>query len=158
MYRRILVPHDGSAFAEQVLPNAKDIAQRFNAELHLLEAIEPPNPALLAPNEMDAGLGAEITMEALEEANDDAKARGEARLAALAQQLNAEGIKAVWRIVEGDAARSIIEYEKSADIDLVAMASHGRTGLIRTILGSVTDTVLRDGGRPVLVIRVKEPE
>ena len=91
MYQRILVPHDGSAFAEQVLPHAVDIARRFDAEIHLLEVIEPPNPALYAPDDMDSGLGAELTAEALDEANKVLREQGEARLSAVAEQLKAEG-------------------------------------------------------------------
>ncbi len=155
MYKRILVPHDGSTFAEQVLPHAIDIAKRFEAEIHLLEVIEPPNPALFT-QEMDGGLGAEITAEALLEAEEAQREQGEQRLSALAERLEADGVTAVWRIVEGSPAREIINYEKEADIDLVTMASHGRTGLVRMVLGSVTDTVLREGGRPVLVVRAKE--
>jgi nucleotide-binding universal stress UspA family protein len=93
----------------------------------------------------------------LDHANWLTREHGQARLSALANQLKAQGIRVIWSIVEGDPAHSIIEYEAKHNIDLVAMASHGRTGLTRALLGSVTDTVLREGGRPVLVIRAKEP-
>jgi nucleotide-binding universal stress UspA family protein len=62
----------------------------------------------------------------------------------------------VWTVTNGDPAREIIKYEVAHEIDLVAMASHGRTGLIRALLGSVTDAVLRGGGKPVLVVRATE--
>jgi nucleotide-binding universal stress UspA family protein len=155
MYRRILVPHDGSAFAEQVLPHATELAERFGAEIHLLEVIAPPNPALYA-NDLDSGAGAEVVTEALEEAQEELRVRGRERLTAVAKQLTEQGISAVWKVTDGDPAREIMAYEQEQDIDLVAMTSHGRTGLARAVLGSVTDTVLREGGRPVLVIRAQE--
>jgi nucleotide-binding universal stress UspA family protein len=156
VYKRILVPDDGSPFAEQVLPHAIDIAQKFGAEIHLLEVIEEINPALYASTDMDAGMGAEITTEALQEAQEEMRVTGRERLSAIADRLRAEGVQAVWSIVDGDPAHAIIEYERTHDIDLVTMASHGRSGIARAIMGSVTDQVLREGGRPMLVIRAKE--
>ena len=63
MYSRILVPHDGSSFAEQVLPHAVEIAKRFEAEIHLLEVIEPPNPAVFT-SDLEGGAGAPMAIEA----------------------------------------------------------------------------------------------
>ena len=86
MYNKILVPHDGSQFAEQVLPYASEIARRFEAEVHLLEVIETPNPAIYA-SELEEGLAAPTTLEAIDEALDAARATGRDRLQALTQQL-----------------------------------------------------------------------
>lgn len=155
MYSRILVPHDGSSFAEQVLPHAVDIAKRFEAELHLLEVIPPPNPAVFA-SDLEGGAGAPLAIEAIDEAQEELRNQGRERLQTLANELGAQGVKTVWTVTDGDPAHEIVAYCAKNQIDLVAMASHGRTGLIRAILGSVTDSVLRNGGHPVLVVKASE--
>ncbi len=153
MYRRILVPHDGSPFAEQALPHVIELAGPLQAEVHLLEVIPSPNPAVYSAD-LEAGAGAAI--EAIDEAQAELRAQGSARLQEIVRQLADRGIRAVWTVANGDPAREIIKYESANDIDLVAMATHGRTGLRRALLGSVTDAVLRNGGRPVLVVRAKD--
>jgi nucleotide-binding universal stress UspA family protein len=155
MFRRILVPHDGSPFAEQVLPHIIDMAGPLQAEIHLIEVIPDPNPAVYSAD-LEAGAGVPIAVEAIDEAQDELREQGKSRLEELARGLADRGISAVWTVTNGDPAREIIKYEAANEIDLVAMASHGRTGLTRALLGSVTDAVLRGGGKPVLVVRAKE--
>jgi nucleotide-binding universal stress UspA family protein len=155
LYQRILVPHDGSSFAELVLPHVTELAQRFDAELILLEVISPPNPALYA-GDAEAGIGADLAVQEIEEAQDELRAQGQARLVSLVGSLGAQGIRASYRVVDGDPAREIIRFARENQIDLIAMTSHGRTGLVRTILGSVTDLVLREAITPVLVVRASE--
>jgi len=153
MYRRILVPHDGSPFAERVLPHVIELAGPLQAEIHLLEVIPSPNPAVYSAD-LEAGAG--VAVEAIDEAQEELRAQGSARLQEIARELADRGIRAVWTVANGDPAREIIKYESANDIDLVAMATHGRTGLTRALLGSVTDAVLRNGGRPVLVVRARD--
>jgi nucleotide-binding universal stress UspA family protein len=156
LYSRILVPHDGSSFAEQVLPHAVEIAKRFGAEIHLLEVIVPPNPAVFA-TDLEGGAGAPLAIEAIDEAQEELRKQGRERLQALANSLGQQGIKTVWTVTEGDPGHEIVAYGIKNNVDLIAMASHGRTGLIRALLGSVTDAVLRNGGHPVLVVKASEP-
>ena len=155
VYRRILVPHDGSKFAEQVLPHAVEFAKLAGASLELLEVIEPPNPALFA-NEGGTGLGAEMTFEVLEEAEEAQREEGMHRLEALSRDLEGQGLKATWAIEEGNPADVIVRRAAADGVDLIAMASHGRSGVVRAILGSVTDAVVRNAQCPVLVIRASE--
>lgn len=155
MYQRILVPHDGSAFAEMVLPHVIELAKRFEAELFLLEVIEPPNPALFA-TDAETGIGAELAVEEIERAEDEVRAAGAARLQKLVASLAEQGVRASYNIVDGDPAREINAFARANRIDLIAMTSHGRTGLVRAILGSVTDMVVREAEVPVLIVRAKE--
>jgi len=71
--------------------------------------------------------------------------------------LEAEGIAARTHVVEGETAETILKYAKEADISMICMSTHGRSGLGRTILGSVADEVLRNSHLPVLLIR-PQPE
>lgn len=155
MYNRILVPHDGSTFAEKVLPHAKEVARLFEAEIHLLEIIPVQTPALLAP-ELSVDAEPDLALEALEEAQEALRESGRARLEAVCSQLQQEGLKCRWSVVDGDPVHEILAYIAKQEIDLIAMATHGRTGLARAILGSVTDAVLRRGNRPMLVVPVHD--
>jgi nucleotide-binding universal stress UspA family protein len=155
LYQRILVPHDGSAFAEMVLPHVTELAQRFEAELCLLEVIEPPNPALYA-SDAEAGMAAELAVEEIDRAQDELRADGTTRLASLVDKLQGQGIRASFAVVDGHPAREILGFARENNVDLIAMTSHGRTGLARAVLGSVTDMVLREADVPVLIVRAKE--
>jgi nucleotide-binding universal stress UspA family protein len=155
VYQRILVPHDGSAFAERVLPHVTELAKKFGAEVHLLEVIPIQASGLLAP-ELSVDAEPDLALEALEEAQESLRDAGRARLEGLATHLKHEGINARWSVVEGDPVHEILEYAKAHEIDLIGMASHGRTGFARAILGSVTDAILRRGNRALLVVPVKD--
>jgi nucleotide-binding universal stress UspA family protein len=155
VYQRILVPHDGSTFAEQVLPYAVELAKLSGGTLAFLEVIEPPNPALFA-SESTTGIGAELTFEVLEEAEQAQREQGMHRLEALSRELGAQGIKATWAIEEGNPSEVIVRRAAAAGAEVIAMASHGRSGVVRAILGSVTDAVVRGAPCPVLVVRARE--
>ncbi|OGG48203.1 MAG: hypothetical protein A3F84_21960 [Candidatus Handelsmanbacteria bacterium RIFCSPLOWO2_12_FULL_64_10] len=154
MYRRILMPHDGSAFAERVLPHVTELAKRYEAEVHLLEIIPIQTPGLLAP-ELSVGTEPELAIDALDAAQQSLREAGRARLENLATHLQNEGVNVRWSIVDGDPVHEILAYAAKLDVDLIAMATHGRSGLARAILGSVTDAVLRRGNRPMLVVPVR---
>jgi nucleotide-binding universal stress UspA family protein len=155
VYQRILVPHDGSAFAELVLPHAVELARRLEAELHFLEVIPPPNPALYS-GDIEAGVAAELAVEEIDRAQDELREEGRQRLETLVGELTSQGIRAQYTVLDGDPAREINAYARQRGIDLIAMTSHGRTGLVRAILGSVTDMVLREAVAAVLIIRASE--
>ena len=71
-----------------------------------------------------------------------------------AEQIESEdGLKLSWKVVQGDIGRGIIDDADSQANSMIAMSTHGRTGLGRWVQGSVTDKVIRSSGRPVLVIR-----
>lgn len=108
--------------------------------------------------DLEGGAGAPLAIEAIDEAQEELRKQGRERLQALANSLGQQGIKTVWTVTEGDPGHEIVAYGTKNNIDLVAMASHGRTGLVRAILGSVTDAVLRHSGHPVLVIKASERE
>jgi nucleotide-binding universal stress UspA family protein len=138
-----------------VIPHVTEIAQRFEAELIFLEAIAPPNPALFT-SDAEAGMAAEMVMEEIEDAQEELKKTGQARLQTLCDRMSGLGIRASYHIVDGDPAREIDEFARANNVDLIAMTSHGRSGLGRAILGSVTDAVIRHAATPVLVVRAKE--
>jgi nucleotide-binding universal stress UspA family protein len=74
-----------------------------------------------------------------------------------AERMKAAGLNASWELLDGDAASRILAYVERTSGSLVAIATHGRSGLGRWLLGSVADKVIRSSSRPVLVIRPNPP-
>jgi nucleotide-binding universal stress UspA family protein len=143
--RRILVPLDGSTTAEQVLPPATSIAKAMGAEMILLRI------SIVHVSGWYTGEWFEPLVGDLETANHYAKEY----LNRVASDLTRQGIKASTAVKIGVVAESIVSYAEAQHIDLIAMCTHGRTGLARWILGSVADRVLRAGHVPILLVRAQ---
>ncbi len=136
-FEKILVPLDGSAFAETAIPTAVQLAR--DATVVLMRAAEAP------------WLSGEGIVDAQVAVVRDA----EAYLEALANRLRAGGCHAVDTSVwYGAPATSIVDAAKAQQADLIVMTSHGRSGLGRLILGSVAESVLRGTTTPILLLRV----
>ncbi len=144
MYRKILVPLDGSKTAEVVLPHAKALALSEGAELILLNVAA--NPALDFAFS-DPGLAVR--------AEEDLEAQSEKYMKEVEQTLKAEGIRASILLRVGAAANVILGVAEEMQVDLIAMATHGRTGPARWLLGSVADRVVRNSKVPVFLIRAR---
>jgi nucleotide-binding universal stress UspA family protein len=141
--RRILVPLDGSMRAERVLPVVTPIAKALDSELILFQVPIVyvsgwmtgewilPVQGVLATAEQGALIYLDYT----------------------AARLRQQGIKASVATEIGGVAASIIGYAEANRVDLIAMCTHGRTGLRRWTLGSVADRVLREGSAPLLLVR-----
>lgn len=143
----ILVPLDGSPLAEQALGPAKLLASALNADVALLQIIEPPNVAL-ASSAMGPGMG-------YYEAFDVAAWVDQARPYAeeIAANLREAGFTATATTTSGYAAAAIHEFGVSRSVAATVMASHGRGGIARLALGSVTLGVVQRTTAPVLVVR-----
>ena len=143
MYKTILVPLDGSTRAERILKHVENLAQCFKSKVIFLRVVRPPHFA-----------GTEMTdivlhQQSLEQGLKDAKFY----LKALRGEFREKGIEAEIRVVYGPVVRSIIECAESEDVDLIAIASHGRSGLSRVFYGSAAAGVLNHIQQPLLVIR-----
>ena len=154
MYRHILVALDGSPGAEQVLPHVEALASQFNADLFLLQAVTPPERLLAAA--MDPTTGAVSDPEPLLEAEEAEEEDAQRYLQRLAARLGAGELRVAFEAPEADAARAIVERAREHSTDLIAMTTHGRSGLGRLVFGSVAEAVLRHAPCPVLLVRVKE--
>ncbi len=144
MYKKILVPLDGSERAEAILPHVEDLASCYQATVIFLQVIEPH---ILYSSPYDAY--PELNL-------DEADRRGEmveAYLAELESKFQAAGIQTKRRVEQGPVVLTILEVATNEDVDLIAMASHGRTGLARVFYGSVAAGVLNRIDRPLLLIR-----
>lgn len=164
MYENIIVPLDGSDASRQVLPYARSIAKTVGATLHLIGVLEPLNRV---DNLSRMGSGAQNAPMSQSELvlSEDWRAlvgglRREARdrLDAAAEETRSRGIETTVDLMEGEAAEQIIAAGNRAGESLIAMSTHGRSGIGRWMLGSVTDKVVKHTSTPVLIIRAQREE
>ena len=143
-FTRVLLPLDGSPLAEQVIAHALALGDPTRTQYTLLQAIEPPMLGY-APAAQVAGLDQQI----LDQWNEIAQEY----LAGMAARLRAQGLSVTTQVVFGAAAPAIADYAHAHAIDLIAMATHGRGGAARMLLGSVAERVVHFAGVPVLLFR-----
>lgn len=145
MYNTILVPLDGSQRAEAILPYVETLAQCFHSRLILLNVLEPVHvltsaaPVDLVEASMEAGQ--------IQDAGE--------YLDGLVHRLHELGIQAESRIMEGPPVKEIIRVAKEESADLIAIASHGLSGLARVFYGSVAVGLVHHTDRPLLIIRAE---
>jgi nucleotide-binding universal stress UspA family protein len=147
MYKRILVATDGSTLSKKAVRNAIDLATAVGADLVALYVV-PRYPVRYFEG------GVTISMQDVERTEKQWSEKGQAVVDAVQQAAQAEGIKAKAVVVRSDlVAESIMAAVKKHKCDLVVMASHGRKGIKRVLLGSETQHVLTHSTVPVLVLR-----
>jgi nucleotide-binding universal stress UspA family protein len=142
MYKTILVPLDGSQCAEGILPHVEELAKRFESELILLRVVDHIPPLVTKSV-------AQLRKEDFEQGHKTA----EAYLSAQAEELREKGLGVKTEILHGGAVNAIIQAAQDEDVDLIAMGSHGRSGLSQAFYGSVASGVLHRVDRPLLLIR-----
>ena len=145
MYRhkRVLVALDGSPSAEAVLNFLLDIAEPLEMTVVLLRVLEPISPmAIEGTTNFTSGDNIEMCHYDAEE-----------YLAPLAARLRGQGVAATCQVRRGRPAEQILAAARESQVDLIAMATHGRTGLGRLLFGSVAEEVLRHAPVPVFMIR-----
>lgn len=147
MYKTILVPLDGSPRAETILAHAASLAGKYQARLVLLQVVEPL-VAMVTPYDMVPY----VDKEAAERSMDEAKAY----LASKEGEMRGQGIDAKSVAESGPIVSVILDVAEREHADLIAMASHGRTGLSRVFYGSVAAGVLHKADRPLLLIRAQD--
>jgi len=149
MYKTILVPLDGSKRAESILSHVETLARNFKSKVIFFVAIEPV--LMLEYNEI-------IGMSEFMEKNDYLKEKTSAYLDSLEKKFSKKSIAVKTLIDHGPAVQAIVNAAERENADLVAMASHGRTGLARTFYGSIAAGVLQRIDRPLLLIRSRGDE
>lgn len=142
MYKRVLVPLDGSPLGEGVLPLLMDIAGPLDMTIVLLRVIEPVAPLVLES-------GRAVSVDDIDVRRRDA----EEYLAPIAADLRSRGVETSWEVRIGRAEEEILAAAHAARADLIAMSTHGRSGLGRLLFGSVAEQVLRQAEVPVFLMR-----
>lgn len=148
---RILLPLDGSKHGEAALSYVEGVAAATKAEIILLQVVTPPHDIVLA-EDYTPHLG-RLSEEYIEHASAAAKDY----LGAIKERLMKSKIAVRFEVETGSPAEKIIDYAEENNIDIIAMSTHGRSGISRWLLGSVADKVLHTTDKPVLLVRaIKE--
>ena len=157
MYSQVLVPLDGSEVSERALPHAQNLAAAFGARVHLLQVISLSHEYEVYRGAGEGGLTAmEYSIEMAERVTAARQTRAEAYLKATAARLEAHGIPVQTSVRQGSTLDHITNFIAENGIDLIVMSTHGRSGLPRFFIGSVTDRVIRFSHVPVLAIPPEE--
>jgi nucleotide-binding universal stress UspA family protein len=147
MYEKILVPLDGSDLAECVLPHVEVIAGAGGVKnVTFYRVVKPFYPM----GDYMSGTVSNIDVVGI---NKEAVAAAENYLKQLVNKVKYPGVQVAWEVAKGNEAESIAEYIKKNEIDLIIIATHGRSGVSRWVMGSVADRVLRSACVPVLMVR-----
>jgi nucleotide-binding universal stress UspA family protein len=147
MYKRALVPLDGSSVAETIIPFILDIAGPLDMEVVLLRVVEPIPPMVIEGSR-------HIDVEDVEARRTDA----EEYLAPIAVELQNKGVRVERRVRRGNPAEEIVAAARESGADLIAMSTHGRGGLGRLVFGSVAQAVLRHVDMPMFLMRATETQ
>ena len=147
MYKKVLVPLDGSKRAETILPYVEDLALDRDSTVILLQIIDP-GATMVTPYDMvpyyDSDLGEKWAKEAYDYLN------------GIKGALREKEILVKIYVEQGPVVRRILDIAEREGADLIAMASHGRTGLARVFYGSIAAGVLQQADRPLLLVRAGE--
>jgi len=144
MFRRVVVPLDGSELAERALPQAEDLARLASAPLHLVRVVD-------VTSLLRGAYGLAVEYAAVDPLLRDERAAAQDYLDRMAREVAARGFAVTTELREGLASRELIDIGQPDD--LVVMASHGRGGVARWFLGSVAEEVVRRSRAPVLLVR-----
>ena len=147
MYKNILVPLDGSELSECVLPHVESIAKGCSVQnVVFLRIVEPFH---MPSGYYDPG----FSTEDIKRVDSENKASAENYLGQLVNRTKYDGVAVQSEVIMGKAAESIAEYATKNDVDLITIATHGRSGVSRWVWGSVADRILRSACVPVLMVR-----
>ncbi len=136
-FEKILVPLDGSQCAENILPKVEKLATDLKATIVLLRVAYAHTFPGVDPTEAEV----KVVREA------------EEYLSKIEERLKAKGFNVENHVRYGDEAEEILDHAGQKDIDLIAMSTHGRSGVKRFLLGSVAEKVLRHSPKPIFLVR-----
>ena len=152
MYKEILVPLDGSDISASSLPTARQLAEDLGARIHLLQVSSQTEEFSVMRGAELGAMSSDYSQQVLDEVLSAQRDRIERYLNEVGDELASAGLNVVKAVEDGQAADKIVDYAEAAGIDLIIMSTHGRGGVRRFLVGSVTDKVIRSTHLPVLVI------
>lgn len=171
MYDTILYPTDGSNGASAALEQALGLAQRYDATVHVLFVVDSEHvesgmvsrkgdrqervTGMMKRDEKTVGEG---SMSRNEDLADVLERRGHQLIDETASRLAEAGCETTTIVREGDPVQVITDYAEDNDIDLITMGTHGRRGVKRRLIGSVTENVVRTSKVPVLTVRLDKAD
>ena len=154
MYQKIMVPLDGSEVAECVLPHVEAFISGCQVNtVVLIRVVEPAPAGLRNASTATSKESLERLMADIQHVEEERKSAAEDYLKKTVGRLKSEGAKFQTEVIYGKAAESLIDYAEANNIDMILIATHGRSGVSRWMRGSIADRVLRASKVPVLMVR-----
>jgi nucleotide-binding universal stress UspA family protein len=141
MYDRIPVPTDGSTGSAHIAMQAIDLAEQYDATVHVVYVVDEDVGSLLQ--------SMKITEPELRE-------YGQRAVEKVERMVQAHGVDVAAEVLEGDPATTILDYADEIDADLVVAGTHGRSGIERRLIGSVAERLVRRASCPVMTVRLPE--
>ena len=141
MYDDILLPVDGSPAGEQAIPHVFDLAEQYGSAVHVLFVVDDRRDSVSV-------MGGPV-LETLEQ-------EGQRVVDAVVSRAEERNLEATGDVIRGTPYETIIDYADERGIDVIVMATHGRRGVERVLLGSVTERVVRTASVPVLTVHADE--
>ena len=138
---RLVVPLDGSALAESVLPYVKEMASKLGYTVVLLRVVRPLHYFWAGEHPPE-----------IHEENEVMESEAREYLEATAESLSRDGIDVEWRVLVGHPTTIVLEQVRDIPHSIVALTTHGRSGFRRWLIGSFAETLVRSGGDPVLIV------
>jgi nucleotide-binding universal stress UspA family protein len=156
MLKKIMVPLDGSELAECVLPHVEGFIESCRVgTIVFVRAIEPDPMSFRESYAIP-----EVDLEKIEaytkKIEEERKSSAGKYLNDVVDRLRQEGIEYHTEVIVGEVADSLMDYSESNDVDLILIATHGRSGISRWVRGSIADRILRASQIPVLMVRAPE--
>lgn len=139
MYDTILIPTDGSPGSERAVEHAVELAETYGATLHALYVVDD----------------SQVPVAAAEALDDELAARGKEAIDVIRTSTADSDVAFVSALRRGDPTEEILRYRDEIGADLVVMGTHGRTGIERHLLGSVTERVVRSSPVPVVTVGLR---
>ena len=153
MYERILVPLDGSKVGEAALDVVSELIDKFSSEITvevtLLQVLTSLSHYIVAG---EASVQVRYTEEELKQIEKEVIDY----LDKAGEGLKSKGVDVKVKVVTGSATEEIMKAADEANADLIAMSTHGRSGISRLALGSIAERVVRTSSRPVIVVRAQK--
>jgi nucleotide-binding universal stress UspA family protein len=145
-FRHILAPTDFSEYSKQAVACALELAKKFSAKLSILHVVELP------PYPVEGYVPPSLTATFME----DLEREASRQLAQMVPEAESAGVNVVRLVAVGSPYRKIIDTAEAEQVDLIVMATAGRTGFSHLIMGSIAERVVRTASCPVLTIRPHE--
>ena len=153
MYNRIMVPLDGSELAERVLPHVNAFVSAFPEASAVLVRVVEPSPSLFDDTASISSTSREKMIADIKRIDEKRKSDAAAYLDGVIKNSTSEGGKFTSVVLSGRVADRLAEYIDKQDMDLVIIATHGRSGISRWVRGSIAERVLSSSRVPVFMVR-----
>ena len=153
MYKNIMVPLDGSELAECVLPHAENCIMSGKVSTVVFVRVVEPAPIRFDDTATLSSASRDQIIEGAKIIEENRKSDATAYLEGVVRGLKRDGVEIKTEVLIGRVAESLAEYTEANNIDLIVIATHGRSGISRWVRGSIADRVLRFSRIPVLMVQ-----